>query len=40
MEKNTENLKAYTTLGLPLLLLMGLLVVLGIVGAIVVNYLF
>jgi hypothetical protein len=36
----TENLKAYRTLRLPLLLLMSLFMVLGIAGALIVNYFF
>jgi hypothetical protein len=40
MTKNTEDLSGYRTLGTPLLLLMGIFMVLGIVGALIVNYCF
>lgn len=40
MTKNTENLSSYRTLGIPLLLLMAIFMVLGVVGAVVVNYCF
>jgi len=38
--KKIEDLKPYHTLGLPLLLLMSIFMVLGIVGAVIVNFYF
>jgi len=37
MIKNTEDLSDYQTWGLPLLLLMAILMVLGLIGAVIVN---
>ena len=36
----TEDLKPYRTFGLPLLLLMAIFMVLGVTGAVIVNYFF
>lgn len=40
MTKNTEDLREYRSFKLPLLLLMGIFMIVGIVGAIIVNYFF
>lgn len=40
MTKNTEDLRVYRSLRLPLLLLMLVLMVIGVVGAILVNHYF
>jgi hypothetical protein len=40
MTENTENLREYRTWGMPILLLMVIFMVLGIVGTLIVNYLF
>jgi hypothetical protein len=40
MMKNTENLKEYRTFRTPILLLMLIFMAVGVVGAMIVNYLF